>query len=73
MRQAVRKKAVALGFGISGSDQNCHCLERAGPKYRWITAAAAAVHLEMVENGTRTGLRLIFEDQGRALQISNWR
>ena len=22
------------------------------------------VHLEMVENGTRTGLRLVFEDQG---------
>jgi len=62
-RQAVRKKAVALGFGIV--DQT-----------KFVTAASelarntidygggGTVKIELVENGHRSGLRLVFEDKG---------
>jgi serine/threonine-protein kinase RsbT len=62
-RQAVRKKAVAMGFGIV--DQT-----------KFVTAASelarntidygggGAVKIELVQNGHRSGIRLVFEDQG---------
>jgi serine/threonine-protein kinase RsbT len=63
VRQAVRKKAVALGFGLV--DQT-----------KFVTAASELarntlshggggdVQMEILENERRKGLRLIFEDQG---------
>jgi len=62
-RQAVRKKAIALGLGLV--DQT-----------KFVTAASelarntldygggGVVRIEMVEDGRRTGLRLIFTDRG---------
>ena len=63
VRQAVRKKAVALGFGLV--DQT-----------KFVTAASelarntldygggGLVQIELVENNMKSGLRLIFEDEG---------
>jgi serine/threonine-protein kinase RsbT len=63
VRQAVRKKAVALGFGLV--DQT-----------KFVTAASelarntldygggGMVQIELVENNMKSGLRLIFEDEG---------
>ena len=62
-RQAVRKKAIALGMGLV--DQT-----------KFVTAASelarntldygggGAVQMEVVEDGRRSGLRLIFTDHG---------
>src|ERR1700748_3728529 len=63
VRQAVRKKAVTLGFGLV--DQT-----------KFVTAASelarntldygggGGVQIELIENKMKSGLRLIFEDQG---------
>jgi len=63
VRQAVRKKAIALGLGLvdqtkvvtASSELARNTLDYGG---------GGTVHLERVENGTRSGLRLTFEDQG---------
>jgi serine/threonine-protein kinase RsbT len=63
VRQAVRKLSIALGFGLvdqtkvvtASSELARNTLDYGG---------GGRVHLELVENGTRSGLRLIFEDQG---------
>jgi serine/threonine-protein kinase RsbT len=69
-RQAVRSKAVALGFGLV--DQT-----------KFVTAASelarntldygggGAVQIEVVEQGFRPGVRLIFEDQGPGIPDIN--
>jgi serine/threonine-protein kinase RsbT len=62
-RQAVRQKAVALGFGLvdqtkivtASSELGRNTLDHGG---------GGSVQLEVVENGHRAGIRLIFEDQG---------
>lgn len=63
VRQAVRKNSIALGFGLvdqtkvvtASSELARNTLEYGG---------GGVVHLERVENGGRSGLRLVFEDQG---------
>jgi serine/threonine-protein kinase RsbT len=63
VRQAVRKKAIALGLGLvdktkvvtASSELARNTLDYGG---------GGTVQLELVENGTRTGLRVTFEDQG---------
>ncbi len=63
VRQAVRKKSIALGFGLvdqtkvvtASSELARNTLDYGG---------GGTVLLELVENGTRTGLKLTFEDQG---------
>jgi len=63
VRQAVRKKAVALGFGLvdqtkvvtASSELARNMLNYGG---------GGTVHLDVVQNDRRSGLRLIFEDQG---------
>ncbi len=63
VRQAVRKKSIALGFGLvdqtkvvtASSELARNTLDHGG---------GGTAHLELVENGTRTGLRITFEDQG---------
>jgi serine/threonine-protein kinase RsbT len=63
VRQAVRKKAISLGFGLV--DQT-----------KFVTAASelarntldygggGTVRIEMVQNERTSGIRLVFEDQG---------
>src|ERR1700685_876715 len=63
VRQAVRKRSVALGLGLvdqtkvvtASSELARNTLDYGG---------GGTVLLELVENGTRTGLKLTFEDQG---------
>jgi serine/threonine-protein kinase RsbT len=63
VRQAVRKKSIALGFGLvdqtkivtASSELARNTLDYGG---------GGTVHLELVENGTRTGLQVTFVDQG---------
>src|SRR5689334_13234007 len=63
VRQAVRKRAVELGFNLvdqtkivtASSELARNTLDYGG---------GGKVYVEIVENGTRTGLRLIFEDRG---------
>jgi serine/threonine-protein kinase RsbT len=63
VRQAVRRKAIGLGFGLV--DQT-----------KFVTAASelarntldygggGTVHIELVQNDLKRGIRLVFEDQG---------
>jgi serine/threonine-protein kinase RsbT len=63
VRQAVRKKAVSLGFGLvdqtkvvtASSELARNTLDHGG---------GGTAHLEILENERRSGIRLIFEDQG---------
>ena len=63
VRQAVRRKSIALGLGLvdqtkvvtASSELARNTLDYGG---------GGTVLLELVENGTRTGLKLTFEDQG---------
>lgn len=63
VRQAVRKKSIALGFGLvdqtkvvtASSELARNTLDHGG---------GGAAHLELVENGARSGIRITFEDQG---------
>jgi serine/threonine-protein kinase RsbT len=63
VRQAARKKSIALGLGLvdqtkvvtASSELARNTLDYGG---------GGTVLLELVENGTRTGLRVTFEDQG---------
>jgi serine/threonine-protein kinase RsbT len=63
VRQAVRKKSIALGFGLveqtkvvtASSELARNTLDHGG---------GGNARLEIVENGTRSGLRITFEDQG---------
>lgn len=63
VRQAVRKKSVSLGLNLvdqtkvvtASSELARNTLDHGG---------GGSVLLEMVENGTRQGLRLTFEDEG---------
>lgn len=63
VRQAVRRKAVSLGFGLvdqtkvvtASSELARNTLDHGG---------GGIAHLEILENDRRAGIRLIFEDQG---------
>ena len=63
VRQAVRRKAVSLGFGLvdqtkvvtASSELARNALDHGGGGF---------AHLEILENERRSGLRLVFEDQG---------
>jgi serine/threonine-protein kinase RsbT len=63
VRQAVRKKSIALGLGLvdqtkvvtASSELARNTLEYGG---------GGTVQLELVENGAHSGLRVTFEDQG---------
>ncbi len=63
VRQAVRKKAVALGFGLvdqtkfvtAASELARNTLDHGG---------GGTVQIELVQNQLKTGIRLVFEDQG---------
>jgi serine/threonine-protein kinase RsbT len=63
VRQAVRKKSVALGFGLvdqtkivtASSELARNTLDHGG---------GGTALLELVDNNTRAGLRITFEDRG---------
>ena len=63
VRQAVRRQSIALGLGLvdqtkvvtASSELARNTLDYGG---------GGTVHLERVENGVHSGLRLTFEDQG---------
>jgi serine/threonine-protein kinase RsbT len=63
VRQVVRKKAVSLGFGLvdqtkmvtASSELARNTLDYGG---------GGTASIEVVENGRRPGLRVVFEDQG---------
>jgi serine/threonine-protein kinase RsbT len=63
VRQAVRKKAVSLGLGLvdqtkvvtASSELARNTLDHGG---------GGTARLEILENDRRSGLRLVFEDQG---------
>jgi len=63
VRQAVRKAAVSLGFGLvdqtkivtASSELARNTLDHGG---------GGTAQIEVLQNDTRTGLRLVFEDQG---------
>lgn len=63
VRQAVRQKSVGLGFSLvdqtkvvtASSELARNTLDYGG---------GGKVQMEIVENGTRSGLRITFEDQG---------
>ena len=67
VRQAVRKTAVSLGFGLvdqtkivtASSELARNTLDHGG---------GGTVQIEVVRNDTRTGLRLVFEDQGPGIE-----
>jgi serine/threonine-protein kinase RsbT len=63
VRQAVRKKAVGLGFGLV--DQTKVVTASSELARNMINyGGGGTVQLEVVQNDRRSGLRLIFEDQG---------
>jgi len=63
VRQAVRKRAVSLKFGLvdqtkivtASSELARNTLDYGG---------GGSVSVEVIENGIKSGLRLVFEDQG---------
>jgi len=70
VRQAVRKKAVTLGFGLvdqtkivtASSELARNTIDYGG---------GGTVQLEVVENDRRSGLRLVFEDHGPGIADVN--
>jgi serine/threonine-protein kinase RsbT len=63
VRQAVRKKSIALGLGLVDQTKvvtACSELARNTLDY----GGGGTAQLEVVENGARSGLRVTFEDQG---------
>jgi serine/threonine-protein kinase RsbT len=63
VRQAVRKRAVSLGFGIVDQTKVVTAsseLARNTVDY----GGGGTVRIEVVENNRRSGIRLVFEDQG---------
>lgn len=63
VRQAVRKLAVELGFNLVDQTKIVTASSELG-RNTLDYGGGGQVHLETVENGTRTGLRLTFEDAG---------
>lgn len=67
IRQAVRRRAGELGFGLvdqtkmitAASELARNALDHGG---------GGAVHMETVDDGRRRGLRLVFEDQGPGIE-----
>ena len=63
VRQAVRRKAVTLGFGLVDQTKIVTAaseLARNTVDY----GGGGTVRLESLRNGSKSGLRLVFEDQG---------
>src|SRR5689334_21750958 len=65
-RQVVRKKAVGLGFGLVDQTKFVTAsIELARNTLDY--GGGGTIDIQLVENGVRSGLRLIFEDQGPSI------
>ena len=62
-RQAVRRRAVGLGFGLVDQTKIVTASSELG-RNTLDYGGGGMARVEVVENGTRVGLRVIFEDQG---------
>lgn len=62
-RQEVRKKAVALGFGLVDQTKFVTASSELA-RNTLIHGGGGSVRMEVVQQGIRSGLRLVFEDQG---------
>jgi serine/threonine-protein kinase RsbT len=63
VRQAARQKSIALGLGLVDQTKVVTaCSELA--RNTLVYGGGGAAQLELVENGTRSGIRVTFEDQG---------
>ncbi len=63
VRQAVRKKSIALGLGLVDQTKVVTASSELARNTLDYGGGGTAL-LELVENGTRAGLRVTFEDQG---------
>jgi serine/threonine-protein kinase RsbT len=63
VRQAVRKKTVTLGFGLVDQTKFVTAASELARNTLDYGGGGTAV-VELVENGTRSGIRLTFEDHG---------
>jgi serine/threonine-protein kinase RsbT len=63
VRQAVRKKSIALGLGLVDQTKVVTASSELARNTLDYGGGGTAL-LELVENGTRSGLRITFEDQG---------
>jgi serine/threonine-protein kinase RsbT len=63
LRQAVRKKAVSIGFGIVDQTKIVTASSELGRNTIDYGGGGTAM-IEVVENERRMGIRLVFEDQG---------
>jgi serine/threonine-protein kinase RsbT len=63
VRQAVRKMSVASGFGLVDQTKIVTAASELG-RNTLDYGGGGAVDLEVVENGHRSGIRLVFNDQG---------
>jgi len=67
VRQAVRKKAVSLGFGLVDQTKIVTASSELG-RNMLVYGGGGTVLLDVVENERKTGLRVIFEDRGPGIQ-----
>jgi serine/threonine-protein kinase RsbT len=63
VRQMVRDAAVELGFSIVDQTKIVTAASELA-RNTFIYGGGGKVRLELLENGTRQGLRLVFEDEG---------
>jgi serine/threonine-protein kinase RsbT len=63
VRQAVRRKSIALGMGLVDQTKVVTASSELARNTLDYGGGGTAV-LELVENGTRSGIRVTFEDQG---------
>ena len=63
VRQAVRKKSIAVGMGLVDQTKVVTASSELARNTLDYGGGGTAL-VELVENGTRSGVRIIFEDQG---------
>ena len=62
-RQEVRKKAVGLGFGLVDQTKFVTASSELA-RNTLVHGGGGSVRVEIVQQGVRSGIRLVFEDQG---------
>jgi serine/threonine-protein kinase RsbT len=63
VRQAVRKQAVSLGFGLVDQTKFVTAASELA-RNTLVYGGGGTAQIELIHNGTRSGIRLTFEDQG---------
>lgn len=70
VRQAVRRRAVEIGFNLIDQTKIVTASSELG-RNTLDYGGGGQAHVEVVENGARTGLRVIFEDNGPGIPDIN--